>query len=75
MKDFGQLKNQIIRSQVNVTNVNSLIMKNFEHLDTNTIEIAGLSASIAGGCRPCLDYQLKKGLRAWMHYRPNKRGH
>jgi AhpD family alkylhydroperoxidase len=35
-------------------------MTNFKHLDNKTIEIAGISASIAGGCRPCLDYHFKK---------------
>ena len=37
-------------------------MNKFEHLDDKTIEIAGISASIAGGCRPCLDYHFKKAL-------------
>lgn len=35
---------------------------NFKYLDEKTIEIAGISASIAGGCRPCLDYHFKKAL-------------
>lgn len=47
---------------VNVANSNCLIMNKFEHLDDKTIEIAGISASIAGGCRPCLDYHFKKAL-------------
>ena len=37
-------------------------MENFKHLDAKTIEIAGISASIAGGCRPCLDYHFRKAL-------------
>jgi len=37
-------------------------MKEFIHLDNKTIEIAGISASIAGGCHPCLDYHFKKAL-------------
>lgn len=39
-------------------------MKNFEHLDTVTVELAAVSASIAGGCRPCLDYHFKKALES-----------
>lgn len=35
-------------------------MENFKHLDIKTIELAGIAASIAGGCRPCLDYHFKK---------------
>ena len=34
----------------------------FEHLDQKKIELAGISASIAGGCRPCLDFHFKKAL-------------
>ena len=34
----------------------------FEHLDQKKIELAGISASIAGGCRPCLDYHFKKAI-------------
>ena len=34
----------------------------FKHLDAKTIELAGIAASIAGGCRPCLDYHFKKAL-------------
>jgi AhpD family alkylhydroperoxidase len=39
-------------------------MEQFIHLDTKTIELAGIAASIAGGCRPCLDYHFKKALEA-----------
>jgi AhpD family alkylhydroperoxidase len=39
-------------------------MEQFRHLDAKTIELAGISASIAGGCRPCLDYHFKKALEA-----------
>jgi AhpD family alkylhydroperoxidase len=34
----------------------------FKHLDAKTIELAGIAASIAGGCRPCLDYHFKKAI-------------
>lgn len=37
-------------------------MEQFKHLDEKTIELAGISASIAGGCRSCLDYHFKKAL-------------
>ena len=37
-------------------------MEQFKHLDAKTIELAGIAASIAGGCRPCLDYHFKKAL-------------
>ena len=37
-------------------------MENFKHLDSKTIELAGIAASVAGGCRPCLDYHFKKAL-------------
>ena len=37
-------------------------MEPFKHLDEKTIELAGIAASIAGGCRPCLDYHLKKAI-------------
>jgi AhpD family alkylhydroperoxidase len=37
-------------------------MEKFNHLDAKTIELAGISASVAGGCRPCLDYHFKKAL-------------
>jgi AhpD family alkylhydroperoxidase len=34
----------------------------FKYLDPKTIELAGISASIAGGCRPCLGYHFKKAM-------------
>ncbi|MDO9338982.1 MAG: carboxymuconolactone decarboxylase family protein [Bacteroidales bacterium] len=37
-------------------------MEQFSHLDAKTIELAGIAASIAGGCRTCLDYHFKKAL-------------
>ncbi len=37
-------------------------MEQFKHLDEKTIELAGIAASIAGGCRPCLDYHFKKAI-------------
>ena len=37
-------------------------MEKFKHLNAKTIELAGIAASIAGGCRPCLDYHFKKAL-------------
>jgi AhpD family alkylhydroperoxidase len=37
-------------------------MKHFKHLDAKTIELAAISASIAGGCIPCLDYHFKKAI-------------
>jgi len=37
-------------------------MEEIKHLDAKTIELAGIAASIAGGCRPCLDYHFKKAL-------------
>ncbi len=37
-------------------------MENFKYLDSKTVELAAVSASIAGGCRPCLDYHFKKAL-------------
>jgi AhpD family alkylhydroperoxidase len=37
-------------------------MDDFKHLDSKTIELAGIAASIAGGCKPCLDYHFKKAL-------------
>ena len=37
-------------------------MEQFVHLDAKTIEFAGIAASIAGGCRPCLDYHFKKAI-------------
>jgi len=39
-------------------------MKNFKYLDSKTIELAGVAASVAGGCRSCLDYHFKKALEA-----------
>jgi AhpD family alkylhydroperoxidase len=37
-------------------------MEQFKHLDSKTIELSSIAASIAGGCRPCLDYHFKKAL-------------
>jgi len=37
-------------------------MEQFKYLDAKTIELAGIAASIAGGCRPCLDYHFKKAI-------------
>ena len=37
-------------------------MEQFKHQDAKTIELAGIAASIAGGCRPCLDYHFKKAI-------------
>ncbi|MDP2339257.1 MAG: carboxymuconolactone decarboxylase family protein [Bacteroidota bacterium] len=37
-------------------------MEKFKHLDPKIIELAGIAASVAGGCRPCLDYHFKKAL-------------
>ena len=37
-------------------------MDQFKHLDSKTIELVGIAASIAGGCKPCLDYHFKKAL-------------
>jgi AhpD family alkylhydroperoxidase len=37
-------------------------MEKFKHLDAKTAELAGISASIAGGCLPCLIYHFKKAL-------------
>ena len=31
-------------------------------MNPKTIELAGISASIAGGCCPCLDYHFKKAI-------------
>jgi AhpD family alkylhydroperoxidase len=39
-------------------------MEKFKHLDTKTIELAGIAASVAGGCRPCLDFHFKKALES-----------
>ncbi len=37
-------------------------MEQFKHLDEKTIELAGIAASIAGGCRHCLDFHFKKAI-------------
>jgi len=37
-------------------------MDQFKHLDEITLELAGIAASVAGGCRPCLDYHFKKAI-------------
>jgi AhpD family alkylhydroperoxidase len=37
-------------------------MEKFKHLDAKTAELAAISASIAGGCLPCLNYHFKKAL-------------
>jgi AhpD family alkylhydroperoxidase len=37
-------------------------MGKFKHLDPKTIELAGIAASVAGGCHPCLDFHFKKAL-------------
>jgi AhpD family alkylhydroperoxidase len=37
-------------------------MEKFKHLDEKTIELVGIAASIAGGCRPCLDFHFKKAI-------------
>ena len=37
-------------------------MELFKHLDEKTIELAGIAASVAGGCRPCLDFHFKKAI-------------
>ena len=37
-------------------------MEKFKHLDKKTIELAGIAASVAGGCKPCLDYHVKKAI-------------
>ena len=37
-------------------------MEQFKNLDAKTIELAGIAASVAGGCSPCLDYHFKKAL-------------
>ena len=37
-------------------------MKDFKHLNSKTVELAGIAASIAGGCKPCLDYHFKKAI-------------
>lgn len=38
------------------------LMENFKYLDSKTVELAGIAASIAGVCRPCLDYHFKKAI-------------
>ena len=37
-------------------------MNNFKYLDSKIIGLAGIATSVAGGCRPCLDYHFKKAL-------------
>jgi AhpD family alkylhydroperoxidase len=37
-------------------------MEKLKHLDAKTIELAAISASIAGGCLPCLNYHFKKAI-------------
>lgn len=37
-------------------------MKHSPHLDAKTIELAGIAASVAGGCRPCLEYHFNKAM-------------
>jgi AhpD family alkylhydroperoxidase len=39
-------------------------MEQFKHLDAKIIELAGIAASIAGGCRPCLDYHFNKAIES-----------
>lgn len=34
----------------------------FKYLDAKTIELAAISASMAGGCHSCLDYHFNKAL-------------
>jgi len=38
-------------------------MEQFIHLDAKTIELAGIAASVAGGCRPCLDFHFKEAIK------------
>lgn len=45
-----------------IDNIEIAHMKQFKHLDPKTIELAAIAASIAGGCRACLDYHFKKGI-------------
>ncbi len=47
-------------------------MEQFKHLDAKTIELAGIAASIAGGCRPCLDYHFKTALEIGCTIEPAK---
>jgi alkylhydroperoxidase/carboxymuconolactone decarboxylase family protein YurZ len=37
-------------------------MEKFKHLDAKAAELAAISASIAGGCLPYLNYHFKKAL-------------
>jgi AhpD family alkylhydroperoxidase len=37
-------------------------MEKFKHPDSKTVELAAISASIAGGCLPCLNYHFNKAL-------------
>lgn len=37
-------------------------MEKFNHLDPKTLEIAGIAASVAAGCSPCLEYHFKKAI-------------
>ena len=37
-------------------------MMEFKHLDDKTLEIAGIAASVAAGCQPCLKYHFRKAL-------------
>ena len=46
----------------NVIRLQIRLMRKFKHLDEKTIELAGIAASVAGGCRPCLDFHFKKAL-------------
>jgi AhpD family alkylhydroperoxidase len=39
------------------------MMEKLKHLDAKTIELAGIAASIAGGCRPCSIIASKKLLK------------
>ena len=38
-------------------------MGQFKHLDAKTIELAGIAASVSGGCRPCLDFHFKEAIK------------
>jgi AhpD family alkylhydroperoxidase len=38
-------------------------MEQFKHLDEKTIELAGIAASVAGGCRPCLNFHFKEAIK------------
>ena len=37
-------------------------MEKFIHLEAKTVELAAISASIAGGCLSCLNYHFKKAI-------------